>query len=171
MRGPAIFLLFILLSPAILEGQGEADRVEVDKPPEDATRAASPARLTVDLGTLDGPAKQWLTYKFGSVSVDGVRLRPVQIWKKKSNVKQFVTLRLVAYAQLEPGEDKDVMLRWEFLDGDEVVVDFKAPHKIGASEGEVEWEEWSLRMTEEQFNRVLTGRGKLRLTVEVRPES
>lgn len=75
------------------------------------------------------------------------------------------------YATLEPGEDKDVHLRWEFMEDEEVVVDFRSPEYIGAAQGEVDWEEYELRMTREQFERVFGGKGKLRLTVDVRPEA
>jgi len=38
-----------------------------------------------------------------------------------------VRLRLRAYATLEPGDDKDIHLRWEFMEDEEVVVDKLLP--------------------------------------------
>lgn len=166
MRALAFSLAAALI---VVSQQPVIGQVEIDKPPPDETRVASPARLTTRLGNLAGPGDFWQTRELGVISVDGVRLMPIQIWEKSD--KQGVRLRLRAYATLEPGEDKDVHLRWEFMVGDEVVVDFRHSEYIGAAQGEVDWEEWELRMTREQFERVFSGKGKLRLTIEVRPEA
>lgn len=159
-------LLTVLMAVA---AQAQSGGVQVDKPPADETRVESPARLTTRLGDLSGQGDFWQTREFGTISVDGVRMMPIQIWEKSD--RKGVRLRLRAYATLEPGEDKDVHLRWEFMEDEEVVVDFRSPEYIGAPQGEVDWEEYELRMTREQFERVFGGKGKLRLTVDVRPEA
>lgn len=40
-------------------------------------------------------------------------------------------------------------LRWEFMEDDEVVVDFRHPEYIGAAQGEVDWEQWELRIIQQ----------------------
>ena len=160
-----------VLMVAVALGDGPA--VTIDKPPgEEITRVESPARLTVDLGRLDSRNGVWQTRKLASVSVAGARLHSVQIAKLSQSARD-VRLRLISYVLLEPGTgDKDVYLTWEFLDGTEkVAVRFTSREYIGASDRGIESEVWKLTMSRDQFDRVFTESGKLRLTVDVRPEA
>lgn len=149
--------------------------VTIDRPPSaELVRVESPARLAVELGDLSGRNAVWVTRKLGNVSVAGARVHSLQI-EQRALSSSTARLRLSAHVLLEPGiGDRDVYLRWEFMEatGDEVVAHyFHAREYIGASDKGVESESWLFTLSREQFDRVLTGSGKLRLTVDVRPEA
>lgn len=146
--------------------------VTVDQPPgAEVTRFESPARLTVELGDLSARNAVWVTRKLQDISVAGARVHALQI-ERRSQSSSAVRLRLGAHVLLEPGTgDRDVYLRWEFMEGETVVAHFFSREYIGASDKGIESERWMFSLPREQFDRVLTGAGKLRLTVDVRPEA
>jgi hypothetical protein len=129
-------------------------------------QVTSPASFTIVLPETLRTQPVWSTTELAEANIDGINLTELSFKHDATSGKETVTLKLSVSALCEPGHDKLIDLRCQFMADDSLV--FAKDKEIEVDEDELNKAGVKLKLTREQFDSLFAGsQAQLQLTVEV----